>query len=795
MPKKSLFPLLLLLAAILALLWFVRRPLPWEDAKSERPLPPAWAALEAREQEADRTVWAKEMLAENCGRKLESLWDAINGTSNKLSVIAGFPSQEVVLPQWGPVQHLPHGIELREGLQPGSTLPGAQWRQWVERFSREGWQLENIEFRHNRFDTDTNRQPWQSHFYFAARLTRTAPPERAMLEGDLIVDWEATGSGGRGASKGVSAGKRPASDTPAQPPGEESPAIRRVDASHLALKSRVGEPFFEKILEETITPLDTTGFIDPLILYDLDGDGLSEIILAARNLVYYRRGPDHYEAQPLCRYPIQFMTTAVVADFDGDGFADLLCANWQGLFLFKGSSHGTFDEAPRRVWAADPFLKNAMVMTCGDIDHSGHLSVFLGQYKAPGLGQILRPHYYDANDGWSSYLLRNDGHGNFTDVTEATGLGSKRWRRTYGASLVDLDADGHLDLMVVNDFAGLDLYKNDGQGHFTDVTSQWVAEPHGFGMASALADFNADGRLDLLMIGMPSATVDRLEHLGLSRPYSADDRMRRPAMTFGNRLWLAKAGGGFEQTPLSDSISRSGWSWGCSAFDFDNDGFPDVYIANGLESRQSVRDYEGEFWLHDIFVDESVDESAASHYFMKKFDRTRGSGWSYGGYEKNRLFLNRSGESFSEIGHLAGVSLEQDSRNVVGDDLDGDGRVDLLVTTSEVWPKAKQTLQVYKNRVSDSGHWIGFRFREQGKGKSPVGVCVTIQYNGRKAIRQIVTGDSHRSQSANTIHFGLGKTDRVDSAKVRWVDGSSVILRDPAADQYNEIKSPSETGR
>lgn len=770
--KKPLTLLvLLLLGTAGALLWFVRTPMPWENPKNEKPLPPEWARLEAREQEADKTIWAKEMLAQNCGLKFESLWDAINVASNKLGVIAGFPVQEVVLPQWGPVQHLPHGIELRDPVSPGSTLSASEWKEWVEGFSREGWQLDNIEFRHYRFDTDTNGQPWQSQVYFAARLTRAAHPERAMVEGNLIVDW------------GTKA------------PGEGTPSIKRLDASHLQLKSRAGEPFFEKILDETITPLDATGLIDPLILYDLDGDGLSEIILAARNLVYYQRAPDRYEAQPLCRYPIQFVTTALVADFDNDGFADLLCANGRGLFLFKGSAQGTFDEPPRLVWAADPALKNAMVMTCGDIEHSGHLDVFVGQYKVPALGQIIRPHYYDANDSWPFYLLRNDSRGNFTNMTESAGFGSKRWRRVYSASFVDLDGDGHLDLAVVSDFAGLDLYKNDGKGHFTDVTSQWIPEAHAFGMASAFADFNVDGRLDLVMISMPSPTVDRLEHMGLFRPYSAEDRLQRPAMTFGNRLYLAKPGGGFEQTALSDSIARSGWSWGCSAFDFDNDGFPDVYIANGLESRQSVRDYESEFWLHDMFVDDSVDDSSAGQYFMKKSSRTRGSGWSYGGYEKNRLFLNQSGKSFIEIGQLAGVALEQDSRNVVGDDLDGDGHVDLVVTTFEVWPKAKQTLQVYKNKLGDGGHWIGFRFREQGAGKSPVGACVTIHYNGRSTTRQIVTGDSHRSQSANTIHFGLGQNERVESAEIRWMDGVSVMLREPAVDEYHKIEEPDGKGR
>jgi hypothetical protein len=406
----------------------------------------------------------------------------------------------------------------------------------------------------------------------------------------------------------------------------------------------------------------------------------------------------------------------------------------------------------------------------------------------------LRPYYYDANDGWPSYLLLNDGHGNFTDATEPAGLSPKRWRRTYSAMLADLDNDGHLDLSVVSDFAGLDLYRNDGHGHFTDVTHEWVPEPHGFGMAQALADFNADGRLDLLMIGMPSPTADRLEHLGLRRPYSLEDRLRRPAMSFGNRLLLAQPEGGFQQTKMSDAIARSGWSWGCSAFDLDNDGYTDAYIANGLESKQSVRDYESDFWLHDIFIGDNIDDTTASRYLMEKFSRTRGRGYSYGGYEKNRLYLNQRGESFVEVGHLAGVALQQDCRDVVADDLDGDGRMDLLVTTFEVWPQVKQTLWAYKNTLPDCGHWIGFRLREQGPGKSPVGVRLTIHYDGRSAVRQIVTGDSHRSQHANTVHFGLGQAQRVESAEIQWSSGVTLNLRDPQIDRYHEVRAPAQSG-
>jgi hypothetical protein len=306
-----------------------------------------------------------------------------------------------------------------------------------------------------------------------------------------------------------------------------------------------------------------------------------------------------------------------------------------------------------------------------------------------------------------------------------------------------------------------------------------------------LADFNRDGQLDFLMIGMNSPTVDRLEHLGLQRPHPKQDPAMRRRMTFGNRLFLARAEGGFEQTPLNDALAQTGWSWGCTAADFDNDGWPDVFIANGHESHQSVRDYEPEFWLHDLYVDESVDDLTATGYFLAKQSRTRGRGWSYGGYEKNRLYLNLQGQGFLEVGYLMGVALEADSRDAVADDLDGDGRVDLLVTTFEVWPEVKQTLRVYRNTLGDGGNWIGFRLREAGAGKSPVGARVTLHCGGRPAVRQLVTGDSLRAQHANTIHFGLGKAASVEEVEIKWPHAPVLFLSQPAVNQYHQIAGSS----
>jgi hypothetical protein len=720
-------------------------------------------SIEARENELNKTVWAKEILAEQCGQVFESLWDSLNAATNKLDVLASLAVGEWIVGNFSSTLRLAHGIELRESSGAGSTWSPPDWRRFVKETQAAGWQGEHFEFRHIQFATDTSGQPQQSHFYFSAHLTNPALTERASLEGELLMDWGAKLS------------------------GVELPAVKRIDASRLILKTRKGEPPFKPILVETVTPPEKSYFIDPLILCDLDGDGLSEIILAAKNLVYHRRPGGRFEAAPLCRHSPGLIFTGAIADFDSDGVADFLCAKFEGLFLFKGSARGAFDDPGRLVWTAEPHLKYAQVVTCGDIDRDGDLDVFLAQYKVPYTrGQMPTP-FHDANDGYPAYLLRNDGHGNFSDVTEAAGLGRKRWRRTYSASLVDLDHDGGPDLMVVSDFCGTDLYKNDGHGHFTDVTAQWLDEPHAAGMAHAIADFDTDGQLDLLVIGMHSPTVDRLAHLGLSRPGFSNAADMAVRLMHGNRLYLGQRDGGFRQGALGQSIARSGWSWGCSALDFDNDGFPDVYIANGHETKQSVRDYESEFWLHDTYVSSSKEDVALAAYFTAKMSRTRGQGWSYGGYEQNRFFLNQRGRSFVEVAHLLGLAVGEDSRAVVADDLDGDGRVDLLVTTFEAWPQAKQTLRVFRNGLEDCGNWIGFRLHEEGGGKSPVNAQVTLRCDGRSAIRQIITGDSHRSQHPNTVCLGLGKTREVENVEIRWTDGRTLVLRQPAINQYHSI--------
>ena len=175
-------------------------------------------SLEASENELNKTAWAKEILAEQCGQVFESLWDSLNAATNKLDVIASFAVAELAVGNFSSTQQLAHGIELRESSGAGPMWSLPDWRRFVQESQAAGWQGERVEFRHTQFATDASGRPQQSQFYFSVHLTNPSLTERAILEGDLVVDWEA------------------------KSPGAELPAVKRIDASRLILKTRKGEP-------------------------------------------------------------------------------------------------------------------------------------------------------------------------------------------------------------------------------------------------------------------------------------------------------------------------------------------------------------------------------------------------------------------------------------------------------------------------------------------------------------------------------------------------------------------------
>ncbi len=754
---------------VAAALWASEQPTP-SDANSpatSSPRPATSDALAEERRKLDDTVWAKERLSHEYEAAIVRFWDALlekaRDGGDQWLVFKAIGPAEITLGEVKSTTNYDHGISSLQLAAPGQTLDAAGWGKQVEAWSSAGYRVVQSDWHHAEFDAETNDAPARSAVTFTIHALNDRAGDRIAVQGRLRIVWSR------------------------QRDGEKRPVFDTIDATDVMVFQRTGPAAFEEILTVDPSSSGTPAGVQPILVYDLNGDGRSEIVAAGCNRKYVNLGGGKFEQRTFLWSPTTFFELGVLADFTGDGAADFLSVDAKrDLLLFRGDKDGDFLRGPIGRGNADSPLVTPQVITTGDVDGDGDLDVWLAQYKISYLGGQMPSPYYDANDGFPAFLLRNDGDGKFTDVTEAAGLGKKRFRRSYGSCFIDVDADDDLDLLVVSDFSGIDLYANDGKGNFADATAKLIlGERHIFGMSATFGDYNLDGRMDFYISGMSSTTARRLEHMGLGRSDAADVHRMRPIMGYGSRMYLATADGTFVEPPFKDQVNRTGWTWGASSLDFDNDGDRDIYVANGHSSGKSTKDHCTHFWCHDIYTNDSKEDRARNELFNQilkpYFDRKE----SWDGYQKNALLMNLGGEGFVNIAWLLGVGFEYDGRAVVGDDLDGDGRVDLMVVEDR-W-RDGQILHVYRNQLETDNHWIGVRLSEEGPGRSPQGALVTVRTDAGKQLARVVTGDSIHAQHATTLHFGLGKSATVESIEVRWPGGHTRRIERPAADQYHAV--------
>lgn len=707
--------------------------------------------LTSERESLDKTVWSNEVLAQEYEEPFVRLWDELRNSTDKYAVLGSFPFKTIILGIPAGSQFHDSDVESISFEQGDAELTHAEWKDWLETMRSGGYELVQSEWHHSRFEPDPAGP--RSIVSMTLHVHNKSQQKYYSIKGDLAVDWAA-----------------------------DQIVPRNLEVTNLKVLLRRGEPMFSRaaVLDESSQPYH---FLAMLMTCDLNDDGLSEIILPSFNTFYWNRGNWKFERDRLINLQRSNLTlSAILADFTGDGAVNLLGASNGELILFSRSEDGRFSEETSTTITLSEDLQDPMVITAGDIDADGDLDAWIGQYKTPyDKGQMPTP-YYDANDGSPAYLLRNDGDGRFTDVTQESGLAAKRYRRTYSASFVDVDADNDLDLVVASDFSGLDIYTNDGSGSFVDVTESLVDNRHSFGMALTFGDYDLDSNLDLLMIGMSSTTARRLDHLGLGRDEFPEHQQFREEMGYGNRLYLGGESG-FNQAPFNGQVARTGWSWGASSFDFDNDGDRDIYIGNGHISGSTAKDYCTRFWCHDIYTADSA-EDPEIHDFLSSTLSMELKPISWNGFEHNVLFSNQQGGGFLDIGFQAGVATEFDSRNVISEDLNGDGRVDLLVVAREN-SKSPFAVHVFENKMESSSNWIGVRLNHAPC--SGLGARVTALASGLLLTDVVTSGDSLKSQHAPVVHFGLGSIDTVDEITIQWPQSKPVRIERPMINQYHDV--------
>jgi hypothetical protein len=725
-------------------------------------------AILKQRRNLDDTVWAMEQKAQEYEATLVHLWDSLleidrTKKGDKFGIFANLPLKSILLGTVTGTTEIENGIQaISLGPGDGKPLDSKGWIEWLQQKKQQELRLIQSEWHHQKFEIGEDGSA-RSEVSLVLHVAHNRLPVRFVVEGVAKVTWSAERDNG----------------------GRPQPAT--IDASELKILRRKGQPAFKKwfTFDPTEQSGNTTG-IHPLLLYDLNGDGLSEIIAAGCNAVFSTDRKGGFVGNVFLKHWQRAHETGVIADLDGDAIPDFATPSMNGdMLMYSGAAGGSFPHKPKGGTKSGGPLKQPTALTAGDIDHDGDVDLWVGQYRVSYFMGMMPSPYYDANDGFPAYLLLNMGGGKFAPRTPEAGLEKKRNRRTYTGSFIDLDDDHDLDLLVVSDFAGIDAYENNGKGVFKDITSSMVDERHLFGMSATFADYNLDGQLDFYVAGMGSTTARRLEAMKAGPKDAKDVQEMRMKMAYGNRMYLRSGKQRYEQPAFKDQVARTGWTWGTTSLDFDNDGDKDIFVTNGHSSGASTKDHCTHFWCHDIYNPETKPNRALHDVFQLVHQGYFDKSESWDGYQKSHLLMNIGGTGFRNIAFLMGVADQFDGRAALSDDLDGDGRMDLLVVEDR-WSKG-QVLHVYRNTMETDNAWIGVRVAESEEYGSPLGAKVTVTTNKGRLVGAVVAGETLHGQHAPMAHFGLGQDQTVQFIEVRWPNGKLAKLKSPKANRYYRL--------
>jgi len=494
-------------------------------------------------------------------------------------------------------------------------------------------------------------------------------------------------------------------------------------------------------------------------------------------------------------------------DYDNDGRLDIFLVNGAPLSdptpkgtipqktgpkdwsrLFHQKNDGTFEDVTEKAGLAG--VGYGMGVAVGDFDNDGYEDLFVTAYGG-------------------NKLYHNNGDGTFTDITSQAGVGGSGW--STSAAWVDLDNDGLLDLVVLRyvqwDFDDIWcgehreggraychpdtfkpttplVYHNDGNGHFTEVSQKVGLSVPGKGLGIAIADYDLDGHIDIFVANdsMPEFLFHNkgngtFEEKGLSAQVAVDEDGRTYAGMgvdfedfnndglpdvvvddLANQMYAVyqNAGDGtFTYTTRTSGLGRISMlhsGWGLRLFDYDNDGWKDLLIAQG----------------HDLDTVELTNPQLR--------------------YREPMLLARNTGHGFVDVSAASGKIFHEAwvARGLAIGDLDNDGRVDAVVSTND------GPAYVIHNETKTDNHWLTLELVGHKSNRDAIGAVVKIVTPKGPQWATVTTAGSYLSASDKRLHFGLGADAGVQSLEVRWPSGIRQTRKDVHGDQFLKIEEPRE---
>jgi type IV pilus biogenesis/stability protein PilW len=526
---------------------------------------------------------------------------------------------------------------------------------------------------------------------------------------------------------------------------------------------------------------------------DADGDGLDDLYISQPsglpNRLLRNNGDgtftDITDAAGL--NVLDSTSQSLFVDVDNDGDEDLILITRNGPLLFMNDGKARFSNVPNAFQFAKPLRGSLTSAAAADFDRDGFVDIYLCAYSyligaSEDKAGPPAP-YQDAQNGPPNVLLRNDGHGHFIDVTEESGLNENNDRFSFAAAWADYDNDGWPDLLVANDFGRKNLYRNLGvvNGHvrFQDVAHQAGAEDYGAGMSATFLDYDNDGRLDIYTGNMWTAAGQRVTTSSSFKPDATDDiREIYRKHARGNSLLRNRGNGTFEDVSQKAGASFGRWAWSSDAFDFDNDGWEDLYVVNGMFTRagdQPSIDVDSFFW-RQVVAQSPLARTPGTRYDdgWRATNRLLLSGGSQAQHERNVLLRNDGHGGFDEISGVAGVDVDQDGRSFAVADFDHDGDPDIVLMA----PRSSPQLRLFRNDFASGNAAVAIRLTGTKSNRDAIGAQVTIETDRGRFTRVVKAGSGFLSQHSKEVLVGLGTSARISGVSILWPSGLTQTVTD-----------------